>query len=130
MILNFLKGFQVNGSRKNTNFEDKIKKGIKLHTIRKDEHKRWKEGMKIHFSTGSRTPQYNNFKTGVCKGIQSIEIRNRNIYIDDRELPLLSDKVEWLAVNDGFDSIEDFWAWFDQYSPFTGRIIHWSDIRY
>lgn len=128
MILNFLKGFSVEGKRKQTNFEDKIKDGIKLHTIRIDEHKRWKEGMKIHFSTGSRTPQYNCFKQGICKGIQRIVIKDREVWIDGKGM--MPDKVEWLAINDGFDSIEDFWAWFDQYSPFRGRIIHWSDIRY
>lgn len=38
MVLNFLKVFQVDGKRKQTNFEDKIKKGEKLHTIRRDEN--------------------------------------------------------------------------------------------
>lgn len=37
MTLGFLKGFNVNNKRKATDFENKILKGIKLHTIRLDE---------------------------------------------------------------------------------------------
>jgi len=128
MILNFLRGFMVNGKRKPTDFENKIKKGIKLHTIRGDESDRWKEGRKIHFSTGARTSNYNCFMEGECTGIQKIEIKDRRIWVDD-EL-LLIDEREYLAYNDGFDDIEDFWAWFDQYSPFVGKIIQWTDLRY
>lgn len=129
MILNFLKGFYVDGKkRKSTNFEEKIKKGIKLHTIRWDEKERWKKGNKIHFSTGARTDNYNCFKEGKCIRTQKIEIKNRNIYIDGEELT--TDKIIWLSINDGFDCIDDFWAWFDQYSPFSGKLIHWTDIYY
>lgn len=128
MILNFLKGFYVDGKRKQTNFKDKIKKGIKLHTIRWDEKERWKKGNKIHFSTGARSSNYNCFKEGVCTGTQKIEIIDRNVSIDDHWLDTV--EIEDLAVNDGFDSINDFWAWFDQYNPFIGKIIHWSNLRY
>lgn len=128
MIINFLKGFTVDGKRKPTNFDEKILKGVKLHTIRWDEKGRWKVGNKIHFSTGARTSKYKCFKVGECTGTQQIEIRNRRIYVDGRALTL--DKIEWLAINDGFDCIEDFWAWFDTYSPFTGKIIHWTALRY
>jgi len=126
MILNFLKGFSANGgTRKPTNFEEKIKKGIKLHTIRIDGGNRWKPGRKIHFSTGARTGRYNCFKEGVCSSVQHISIKDRDIWVDGKRLPV--DMITWLAINDGFDNIEDFWAWFDQYSPFEGKIIHWSE---
>lgn len=128
MILNFLKGFNIVGKRKPTNFEQKIKDGIKIHTIREDLHNRWSEGMKIHFSTGSRTSQYNCFKEGKCKSIQFIEIFGRTVIIDVTRLSY--DEIEMLAENDGFDSIDDFWAWFDQYTPFVGRLIHWTDYKY
>jgi len=128
MILGFLKGFYVNGKRKQTNFEEKIKKGIKLHTIRGDEKNRWSKGRKIHFATGTRTLQYNCFKEGVCTGTQKIEISDRRVFIDGTMLSL--EKLEELSINDGFDCLDDFWWWFDQYQPFTGKIIHWSDLRY
>jgi hypothetical protein len=40
------------------------------------------------------------------------------------------DEIEDLAINDGFDDVADFWAWFDQYSPFSGKLIHWTGLRY
>lgn len=128
MVLGFLKGFFVDGRRKPTNFEEKIKKGIKLHTIRWDDKDRWKEGRKIHFATGARTSKYNCFKEGVCTGTQKIEISIRRVFIDGKLLTL--ETLEELAINDGFDSLDDFWWWFDQYSPFEGKIIHWSNLRY
>lgn len=128
MVLNFLKGFAVDGKRKPTNFEEKIKKGIKLHTIRWDEKGRWKEGNKIHFSTGARTSKYNCFKKGKCTGTQAVEIKDRDVRVDG--LKMTWDEIEDLAINDGFDDIADFWAWFDQYSPFSGKLIHWTELRY
>ncbi len=137
MILNFLKGFAVDGKRKPTNFEEKIKKGIKMHTIRWDEKGRWKEGNRIHFSTGARTGNYNCFKEGKCKSTQPIFIIDRNIWVgEDSETDWIECRkltdidIEELAINDGFDCIEDFWAWFDQYSPFSGKLIHWTGLRY
>jgi len=128
MVLNFLKGFTVDGKSRNTNFKDKIKKGIKLHTIRNDSSNRWKAGNKIHFSNGSRTSNYNCFKEGVCVSTQKIEIIDRSIYVDDRLINETT--IELLSENDGFDCIDDFWGWFDKYSPFEGKIIHWGGIRY
>lgn len=128
MVLGFLKGFMVDGRRKQTNFENKIKKGIKLHTIRWDGKDRWKAGRKIHFAHGVRTNNYNCFKEGICKGTQKIEIGNRQIFVND--VKLSEDEIEFLSINDGFDSLEDFWGWFDVYSPFTGKIIHWTDLEY
>lgn len=126
MILGFTKQFRVNGKVKNTYFVEKIKKGIKLHTIREDYTERWKQGNKIHFATGVRTGLYNQFHSGTCTGIQSIEIADRTVFISGKRI----DDIEELAINDGFDSVDDFWAWFDVYTPFIGKIIHWSNFRY
>ena len=32
------------------------------------------------------------------------------------------------AQNDGFDTEEAFWKWFNQ--PFNGVVIHWTDFIY
>lgn len=128
MVLGFLKGFWCNGTRKQTNFENKIKKGEKLHTIREDSKSRWKIGMKIHFATGVRTNNYNQFHSGVCVSTQIIVIVDREIFIDGKQLS--DDEIEYLSINDGFDELEHFWGWFDQYTPFKGRIIHWTDLKY
>ena len=130
MVLNFLKTFVVDGKRKQTNFVDKILSGEKIHTIRWDINNRWKVGNKIHFSTGARTSNYNCFKEGKCIGIQEIEITKEGIiYIDDCSLNHQTEFDE-LWLNDGFDSGHDFWAWFNQYKPFKGKIIHWTNFLY
>ncbi len=107
----------------------------KYHTIREDKPDRWKVGMKIHPVIGNRTKQRFQFAPILeCKSIQKIEIRkdsNRSIfpssiYVDDRLLT--HNQVHELAQNDGFDSTEDFFKWFDK--PFLGKIIHWSDLKY
>ena len=128
MILNFTKHFYINGRRKKTNFEDKIKKGIKLHTARHDKTNRWLINKKIDFATGAETSKYNCFKEGVCTSTQRLTIIDREVWIDGRGI--LPDEVEHFAINDGFDNIDDFWAWFDSYSPFRGKIIHWTDLIY
>lgn len=128
MVLGFLKGFYVNEKRKQTNFEQKIKDGIKIHTIREDRNKRWKDGNKIHFATGVRSSNYNCFKEGKCRGVQEIKIENRMVWVDEVLLSYL--ELETLAKNDGFDSTSDFWGCFDNYSPFEGRLIHWTNLLY
>lgn len=128
MVLGFTKTMLKGNSRVPTYFEEKIKQGIKKHTIRWDSKDRWKPGVKIHFATGVRTSRYNCFMEGECKGTQKIRIEGRDIWIDD--VVLNWNEVDDLAMNDGFDCVDDFWAWFDQYSPFTGKIIHWTSLIY
>jgi len=36
--------------------------------------------------------------------------------------------MEQLAINDGFDCIDDFFAWFN--TDFTGKIIWFVDKKY
>lgn len=131
MILGFSKTFPWGEP---TNFVDKIKDGEKIHTIREDKNQRWREGMEIHFATGVRTPDYNQFASGVCTGVQEIEIE----YSDGLIVPGFQIKVDGflidedmareLAENDGFYNLKQFAKWFDE--DFKGRLIHWTDKRY
>lgn len=131
----------------NKQFPDKIIAGTKLHTIREDSKDRWKVGVCMHMATGVRSKKYNCFKQDICKGTQQIVIEYRiesieeilsteilvsidNQYFYDN---LTSDsktieRMKKLALNDGFDSIDDFFDWF--YTDFTGKLIHWTDLRY
>lgn len=113
-------------------FKEKILSGEKIHTIREDKTRRWQTGKKIHFATGVRTKNYNQFYEGECKFIQQIEIRpkTRQIFIglNGTMNKLKADFHEVLAKQDGFDSVEDFWLWFDK--PFFGVLIHWTDLVY
>jgi len=128
-----------------TNFEQKIKDGLKINTIRRDKHCRWKPGMQIHMATGVRTSNYNCFDdTKYCKSVQSIKmnyyregdiLRNFEIIIDGDLFysqsgygSFGSGNLDILAKNDGFDSTDDFLRFFD--NCFEGRIISWTPFRY
>ena len=113
----------------------------KIHTIREDEKDRWKVGMKIHAVINNRTKDRLQFApTLEVKGIQEIEIEHEDdwlgVHIDHQryffernsKLQTQVAAMEKLARNDGFDSLEDFFDYFDQ--PFKGKIIHWTDFKY
>lgn len=113
-------------------FVDKILGGSKIHTIRRDQHNRWKTGNSIQFATGVRTKNYHCFKIGRCESYQIIQIvypgftKFPQVFIDGF---LISDiTFDQLIKNDGFDNAEDFYKWFDK--SFEGIIIHWTKLRY
>ncbi|MGB1032957.1 MAG: ASCH domain-containing protein, partial [Flavobacteriales bacterium] len=109
-------------------FVEKILDGTKIHTIREDVYGRWKPGMKIHFTTGIRTKDYNQFHEGECTSIQRIEIypSTRTVLIDgwSRDDIERSNLAQW----DGFESQDAFFQWFNK--PFSGKIIHWTNFKY
>ncbi|CAA0254303.1 hypothetical protein V2605_03555 [Tenacibaculum maritimum] len=113
------------------NVSDFLEIKPKLHTIRRDTKNRWKAGNKIHFSIGVRTKKQYQFAPVLkCVSIQDIEIRNDNgmvgVSIDNKELNAF--EIIKLSINDGFDSVEDFFEWFNE--DFKGKIIHWTDLTY
>jgi hypothetical protein len=139
-----------------TNFQEKILVGAapervlgpsffpKLHSMREDAKDRWKPGMAIHHVYGSRTKNRECFLENKCISTQRVQIRHskvtgkdsmgndvvvgnsRIILIDGR---VMSDEtVKQLAINDGFDSVEDFFRWFGE--NWNGKIIHWTKLRY
>ena len=126
----------------------------KLHTLREDKFDRWKAGrtiqmvyrgafykIKDHFNDG--IPQL-----GVCRSTQKIEIkwvifhmkplesmgikggtsRVPTVIVDGRAFEGACTQIIQLAQNDGFDSLESFYNYFNK--NFTGKIIHWTDLRY
>lgn len=48
------------------------------------------------------------------------------VFIDYEELD--NEEIQNLAHNDGFNSVEDFFRWFNK--DWSGKIIHWSNFRY
>ena len=109
----------------------------KLHTIRHGQ--RWKKGMKIHMVIHNRTKKRFQFTQVLeCTGVQNVEIDHwwydeektaanfPTVKIDDRLLDWT--EIEYLALNDGFPSVEDFFKLFD--SDFKGQIIHWTNLKY
>lgn len=113
----------------------------KIHTIREDKKERWKPGTKIDFFINCR--QKNMFRFAPVLpvvSVQKVQIvyyhnretltldlpQKKGVIIDDE--PLMRSEIEQLALNDGFDTIEDFFAYFNE--DFIGKIIHWTDLRY
>jgi hypothetical protein len=119
----------------------------KIHSIREDKKDRWKVGYLIDYFINSRTKDMFRFAPRVnCLNIQKIvfewsggEINTVTIYIDDvcyvanyekdyNQSKQRQERMEVLAFNDGFDSVEDFLNYFNQ--DFTGKLIHWTDFKY
>lgn len=109
----------------------------KIHTIRADTKNRWRVGMPIHFVIKNRTPNRFQFAPILpVKAIQEIEIDWHEampiVFIGGEHfyMPIVGiDKgMAQLAKNDGFDSVNDFFAYFNSY--FKGKIIHWTDEKY
>lgn len=121
-----------------------ILNGVKKHTIRKDKHERWSSGKPMHMATGVRTKKYKEFDIKICTGTQKISIRYYNnvhrievrindrffgsAYYDQERIFCNYSELENLAKNDGFNSLKDFFDWFDK--DFDGKIIHWTNLRY
>lgn len=145
----FQKGIQINANdfieygRKNLPKNYIVGTKIpKVHTLRQDSKDKWKLGMKIHPVINNRTKNRFQFAPELeVKGIQKIEIsyhtinnwdgsiKSENsplIRIDGRVLCGL--EAITLSQNDGFESLEQFLAWFKE--DFTGKIIHWTDLKY
>ena len=108
----------------------------KIHTIREDAGNRWKAGNDIHMVINNRTKNRLQFAPVMkCVSVQKIEIHNHDgkgvslysfVKIDGRQLGW--PEIDKLATNDGFDSVEDFFSWFNK--DFKGKIIHWTDFKY
>lgn len=129
-------------------FVDQIKSGIKIHTIREDKHRRWKNGTAIDFWRGNPRNvrgKIRPFKFGakLCTGTEEIIIRRTEIgesqrhglvvmvLSKDGSRHLSDNDIEKLAINDGL-TVEELRDWFvpDSSPNFMGRIIHWTDVRY
>lgn len=109
----------------------------KAHTIRRGH--RWKPGMKIHMAINNLTANRFQFAPIVqCVSVQDIEIKHTG-YAPNYPLvmvhngkhlinPLGYDEICQLAINDGFETIDQFFEYFNE--DFEGQIIHWTPLRY
>lgn len=120
----------------------------KLHTIREDKHDRWKPGTMIDFFINARRKNMFRFAPRIpVVSVQKIQIAYENanpmdldcvfVYVDGKliyrrfsngQAVGVFNKMSQLATNDGFWSIDDFFAWFNK--DFKGKIIHWTDLKY
>lgn len=112
----------------------------KLHTIRDDSKNRWKAGTKIDFFINCRKADMTRFAPILpVVSIQDIMItRNKHgkamVFIDGKIFYMQDWSVEQkykmlhFAHNDGFDTTEEFFEYFD--TDFNGKIIHWTNLKY
>lgn len=116
----------------------------KLHTIREDKNDRWQPGTMIDFYINSRTKNMFRFAPRILViSRQSIEIKYFSnhliVFIDEfffgqafwhskDDFYDYTIDLEKLAINDGFESVEDFFDYFNE--DFKGKIIHWTDLKY
>ena len=99
----------------------------KLHTIRKDEKNRWKEGLMIDFFINARQKNMFRFAPRIpVVSTQKIIIKNNTVWIDG--FPLLPKQTMGFAINDGFENVDDFFKYFNE--DFNGKIIHWTNLKY
>jgi hypothetical protein len=118
-------------------FKEPILAGVKLHTMREDEHDRWHAGVVMHQATGVRTKEYDCFNLTKCTGTEKVFMTyDHMLHISVEGFELSYPDRLILAKNDGFEKYLDFELWFYKAikkSPkdcFSGKIIHWTDFRY
>lgn len=124
----------------------------KLHTIRHPRRtktgekadKQWKAGDKIHPAINNRSPNYFQFAPVIeCLSVQRIDIKHLSLEPGGEIKPIVwidgylfydpatgfDNGIEKLAVNDGFDSVQDFFDYFRD-GVEDGSLIHWSPLKY
>lgn len=134
------------------NFFVKDKCHHKIHTIREDKKDRWKPGIMIDFFINCRQKNMFRFAPRVLVvSVQEIFMTERGneleitiskvgSYIGGDDFYLYHDAKTQLALNDGFDTLQDFNFYFlqridENYKQtgnrwFKGKIIHWTNFKY
>lgn len=138
-----LQGFDL-GFEHEFNLDKLCSSKPKLHTMREDATDRWHAGMMIDFFINCR--QKNMFRFAPVLPVVSVQkvtikyhtntflvhIDGKLFFFGNRDFTVNEFEnykgMLQLAQNDGFDTIEDFFAYFNE--DFTGKIIHWTDLRY
>lgn len=135
---------RTNDIKYRIDFDHTIIHKPKLHTIREDKNNRWKVGNRIDFYINARQKNMYRFAPYLpVVRVQNIEIKyvpfgnNKQaarpfVKVDGRLIydvgQTLWSQMKEFAENDGFDSVNDFFAYFN--NDYTGKIIHWTDMKY
>lgn len=140
-VLIISKHFPVNHPKagKETDFENKIKKQIKKHTIRAN-YDFWKKRVD-EINAGKAYLSVRQWKGQPYRSKQIEICRYYKLGIEKLSMEMHSDYTVWqindsktayhlwdVATNDGL-SYEDFQNWFGT-DYYTGAIIHFTDFRY
>lgn len=120
-----------------TVFIDKILSGEKRQTIRRASPK-WKNvkvGDKLTLYTGLRTKECRKLGEAVVKSISRIVLHERDSIggiTREGEFPLTYSEIDILARLDGFNSVDDFWDFFNAHypeKPIEMKVIRWTDFK-
>lgn len=106
-----------------------VQSGMKRQTIRAARKRPFRRGETLHHFVGMRTRQCCKLGISVCTRVSDIQIYDRTVKIDGRVL--YPENIERLAKNDGFASVEDFFAYFDftRSDSFKGQFVCWREIN-
>ena len=135
-VITFAKTFPMHHPRAGepTGFKDKILSGEKKHTIRAGN--RWEPGDVFSPREWTGLP-YRTKQAEIHKELTVLKTWNIKIAIWDLKMNThymtvqiegiyqSIDEVTQLALNDGFEKINDFHRWFQK--PFRGQIICWNE---
>ena len=110
----------------------------KFHTIRLDKSHRWNVGKDIHFVINNRSKDRYQFAPIIpCINTEEIFFskppRGGRMEVSIGEKYLYHSDLTQLAWNDGFNSFEDFEAYFEPQIMDSGlslRLIHWTNLNY
>jgi hypothetical protein len=111
----------------------------KKHSMRIDAKKRWRPGMKIHAFYWTGKPYHSDHWKFAplfnCSSIQTVNIQRYDAkdYFSPMEISIDGKAISWkkmkeLALNDGFNNLQDFMSYFKDSCELT--LIHWTDLRY
>ena len=149
--------FKTHINNKPTNFVEKILNNVKVHTIRKTNRYTGKTLHMANGVGTKHYNQFNKNRPDLQTGISDQFIKilrcdelphkmrmaddvfQTNVNIDGIVYPtcfkikidtryLDVKEMKLLAKNDGFDSLNDFFNWFNQ--DYEGYITHWTNLRY
>jgi hypothetical protein len=120
-------------------FVPAVADGTKPHTIRRGQN--WRAGMSIQFYRNVRQASMAKIRPdAVAVSVQEIKVVRPERYlgapieptisVDGRQLTPL--ECQELARRDGFADLDELLRFICQLHslPFTGQLIHWTDLRY
>ena len=113
----------------NINYKKELERAlasdVKLHTIRQ---KPIAVGTMMNHIVYPYHKERRCVLTNFCKSTQMITIEPSSRIIKVDGMVLSKFDMERLSKNDGFETMEDFWSFFN--APYQGMIIHWTETRY
>ena len=121
-------------------FKHKILEGSKIHSMRLDMNNRWKAGKAIemwHNSPFNKKANPHEFIKSKVVSTQKVRLyRYGSLFVAVDDRPLTTGEIKELAINDGFDTVNEFAEYFvpvvsnGDPAVWEGKIIHWTDKRY